>query len=83
MNQSNYQPELCGLCQGNGTHPNHPCPACNGRGAVLVQQPALHCPRCGGHGRANTHDEAFYYSPLCLVCQGTGWVMTLNQTASA
>ena len=77
MNRSKYQSEVCGLCQGKGTHPKHPCPACDGKGCVLVHQPALHCPRCGGNGRAKAAEESFYYTPLCIVCQGTGWVMTL------
>jgi DnaJ-class molecular chaperone len=77
--QISYGPEVCGLCRGNGTNPDHPCPACDGQGTVMARQPALSCPRCGGDGRAETSDEAFYHSPLCLVCRGTGWVMTLSQ----
>ena len=75
-----YGPEVCGLCRGNGTDPDHPCPACDGQGTVMTRQPALSCPRCGGDGRAKTSNEAFYHSPLCLVCRGTGWVLTLSQS---
>jgi DnaJ-class molecular chaperone len=78
-----YAPEVCGLCRGNGTNPSAPCPACQGHGTVLVCQPALSCPRCGGNGVPKTSDEAYYYSPLCIVCRGTGWVMTLSPTESA
>lgn len=81
MNRSTYQLEVCGLCRGNDTHPNQPCPACHGQGRVFVLQPAVPCPRCGGDGRANNTDLAFYYYPLCVVCQGTGWVMTLSPDA--
>jgi DnaJ-class molecular chaperone len=75
-----YAREVCGLCQGKGTHPDHPCPACNGQGSVLVRQPALHCPRCGGNGKAKTNDPAFYESPLCAACKGTGLVMAFGQS---
>jgi len=80
--QNSYAPEVCGLCRGNGTDSHQPCPACHGQGTVLVLQPALHCPRCGGDGKAKTSDQAFYYSLLCVVCQGTGWARTLSLTAS-
>jgi DnaJ-class molecular chaperone len=39
--QISYGPEVCGLCRGNGTNPDHPCPACDGQGTVMARQPAL------------------------------------------
>jgi DnaJ-class molecular chaperone len=75
---NSYSPEVCGLCRGNGTDPDHPCPACRGQGSVLVHQPAIHCPPCEGDGKAKTSDEAFYNSALCIICQGTGWAMALT-----
>ena len=75
---SSYRPERCGLCEGNGgaSAMPHPCPVCQGTGAVLVHQPPLHCPRCCGNGRAKLHDDLKYRFDLCVVCLGTGWVMT-------
>jgi hypothetical protein len=35
---SGYAVEACGLCAGVGKRLNAPCPACKGRGSVLVQQ---------------------------------------------
>jgi DnaJ-class molecular chaperone len=73
-----YEAEKCGFCQGNGGAPEipHPCPACEGKGTIMVHQPPIRCPRCSGTGRAKLNDDLKYRSKLCVVCLGTGWVMT-------
>ena len=72
-----YAPERCGLCgDGAKREIEHPCPACNGKGTVMVHQPPLRCPRCNGNGRAKPNDDLKYRFDLCVVCLGTGWVMT-------
>ena len=67
-----YDLELCGFCKGVGGTFEHPCPACQGRRFALVHQPSIKCPRCDGNGQPNKQD----YHQTCLVCRGTGWVMT-------
>ena len=69
-----YALELCSFCRGFGAKSDAPCPACDGKRSVLVFQPANKCPRCNGDGHAEMHNR--YISELCLVCRGTGWVMT-------
>jgi hypothetical protein len=71
---SGYALELCGFCDGIGGTANKPCPACHGKRTVLVLQPSSKCPRCGGDGYAEEWDR--YISPLCIVCNGLGWVLT-------
>jgi hypothetical protein len=72
-----YAPEKCGYC-GDCYPPDtqRPCPACEGKGVVLVHQPSIRCPRCAGDGKARGSDDLRYRSNLCVVCLGTGWVMT-------
>jgi len=74
-----YAPELCGYCGGSGFKETGICAACNGQRVVLVHQPSLACPRCMGTGRATDRERAYYYSRLCIICHGTGWVMTFGQ----
>jgi hypothetical protein len=73
-----YAPEKCGYCEGNShaVGNDHLCPACQGKGTLLVHQPSIRCPRCAGNGRARQSDDLRYRSNLCVVCLGTGWVMT-------
>ena len=71
-----YAPEPCGYCGGAGAKSGQPCPACAGRRNILVHQPSITCPRCQGTGAATDHDRIAYYSRLCVICRGTGWVMT-------
>jgi hypothetical protein len=73
---SGYALELCGLCKGLGGAGDVPCLACKGKGSVLVHQPALKCPRCAGNGKSSATDRAVYSSERCIVCLGSGWVMT-------
>jgi hypothetical protein len=71
-----YALEVCGLCEGLGGDSDAPCPACKGKGTLLVHQPSIKCPRCNEHGRASAKEQLFYSSELCVVCRGSGWVMT-------
>ena len=73
-----YAVEPCGLCKGLGGGREEPCVACNGKGSVLVHQPAIKCPRCGGHGDGTpaTKHSLMYSSNVCVVCRGTGWALT-------
>ena len=74
-----YGAEMCGLCKGagkGGLGGDTPCTPCDGSGKVIVLQPPLCCPRCQGTGKATSIDQATYYSELCVVCRGAGWVMT-------
>ena len=73
---SPYALEPCGYCAGMGWSDGRPCEACSGKREVFVHQPPLACPRCHGTGQATEHDRATYYSRLCVICRGTGWVMT-------
>src|SRR5262245_26421656 len=70
-----YVLEPCGLCNGLGGSTENPCAPCNGKGSVLVHQPSLKCPRCKGTGKPRANDE-LTYSTRCIVCRGSGWVMT-------
>ncbi|HKP10746.1 MAG TPA: transcriptional regulator [Blastocatellia bacterium] len=71
-----YAPEPCAYCGGTGAKERQLCPACGGKRQVLVHQPAITCPRCHGNGKATDNDRAAYYSSLCVICRGTGWVLT-------
>jgi DnaJ-class molecular chaperone len=75
---ASYLPECCAFCNGSGAGFDSACVACNGKGKVMVLQPSLKCPRCGGSGKPKDVDRVLYYSCLCLVCRGTGWVLTLD-----
>src|SRR5437870_1602290 len=74
-----YVLEPCGLCKGLGGGADVPCAACIGKGSVLVHQPSLKCPRCGGDGKADGRYSLMYSSKLCVVCRGTGWVLTADE----
>lgn len=71
-----YALEPCGLCGGLGTNTRSPCAACNGKGSVLVHQPSIKCPRCGGDGKASGSQGLIYSSRICIICRGSGWVLT-------
>jgi predicted nucleic acid-binding Zn ribbon protein len=73
---SGYLLETCGLCEGVGGTTDQLCPACKGKGNVLVHQPALQCPRCSGSGKPEK--TRAYLSNVCTVCRGSGWVMTVD-----
>jgi DnaJ-class molecular chaperone len=71
-----YLPEDCATCKGSGYTAQGQCKPCGGQGRVLVYQPSRKCPRCQGSGKIEERERATYFTPYCLVCQGTGWVMT-------
>jgi DnaJ-class molecular chaperone len=74
-----YAPEICGMCNGAGKGalgPEVPCPPCKATGKILVHQPPFKCPRCGGNGKAKDRLDSYIY-PLCIICRGAGWVMTI------
>jgi hypothetical protein len=73
---SGYALEICGLCHGLGGNRECRCPACKGKGSVLVHQPAIKCPRCDGSGLPLSADRVRSSSELCAICRGRGWVMT-------
>lgn len=75
----NYSAEYCACCNGTGAVFDGACAACKGKGDVMVLQPSRKCPRCRGNGKPVEADRAIYYNCLCLVCRGTGWVLTLEQ----
>jgi len=76
---SGYLLEACGFCKGMGVvMPTNPCPVCKGKGNVLVHQPSIKCPRCKGTGKP----EAGNFYPVCQVCRGFGWVLTIDSRES-
>jgi DnaJ-class molecular chaperone len=64
-----YAQEVCTCCAKTGYSSGGLCPACNGDGTVLVQQPPTKCSQCRGRGM----NAAGYYAQLCTLCWGTGW----------
>ncbi len=61
--------ERCPDCHGTGCAATAPCPACEGRGRILVGGPlgiAKRCPRCGGYGLRG--------EGACTTCRGQGMV---------
>ena len=68
----------CARCEGTGKQRGmfgeSDCPACKGKGTVLVAAPARKCPLCGGTGR----QEGFINKAVCGVCWGTGWADVLK-----
>ena len=73
---SGYLLEVCGFCDGVGGTAKERCPARKGNGTVLVHQPALKCPRCNGSGKPEK--MRLYFSDVCTVCRGSGWVLTVD-----
>jgi DnaJ-class molecular chaperone len=74
-----YDYQTCGLCHGIGKDAldgDEPCRPCKGTGRVMVYDPPIECARCAGIGRASSKDEIIYSSGLCVVCRGSGWIMT-------
>jgi DnaJ-class molecular chaperone len=68
----------CARCEGTGKQSGmfgeSDCPACRGKGTVLVAAPPRKCPLCGGTGR----QEGFINKAVCGVCWGTGWAEVLK-----
>lgn len=57
----------CAWCRGSGWGCcNAKCPACTGKGTVLVAAPPTKCGLCGGTGRTKDY-------LMCPSCGGTGW----------
>ncbi len=63
-------PETCGFCRGRRKVDGINCTACNGKGSVLVAQPAKRCVSCKGSG----NEDGF----PCLICHGTGWANVIG-----
>jgi hypothetical protein len=55
----------CAYCKGEGCIGVINCPACDGRGQLLVRSPPTRCAFCGGFGVAGCC--------RCSMCEGTGW----------
>jgi DnaJ-class molecular chaperone len=69
--QLKYASANCLWCKGSGKDESRWCGACDGKGQVLVSQPALKCIRCEGTGVEL--DRMTYRVPRCVDCGGTGW----------
>ncbi|MSQ33458.1 MAG: hypothetical protein EXR60_03445 [Dehalococcoidia bacterium] len=79
------RPQTCGFCDGRGVtwkkdraasdqDESRACPACFGRGCVLVRQPAQVCPDCNGWGRIGRGlDTTGGEFQPCEECGGMGW----------
>jgi DNA repair exonuclease SbcCD ATPase subunit len=73
-----YSLELCASCRGLGGNSKSPCPVCGG-GTVLVHQPPIACPRCHGDGKGVHNQDRLLATRFCIICRGSGWVMTKDQ----
>ena len=67
---ANYASEACAFCNGAGESDGRRCPACKGRGEVMVSLPPRTCPLCSGTGRTSIRG--------CPACGGTGWTGVLK-----
>ncbi|MBI3953252.1 MAG: hypothetical protein HY330_01930 [Chloroflexi bacterium] len=79
------RPQTCGFCDGRGVtwkkdrdpsaaNESRTCPACFGRGSVLVKQPSQECAACKGWGRIGRGlDTTGGEFQLCEECGGMGW----------
>ena len=74
---SGYAIETCGLCKGLRSTREGLCQACRGEGSVLVRQPAQKCMRCRGNGLETNGSGTI--SRVCVICFGTGWLLTSNR----
>jgi len=70
--------EDCAWCKGGTLSILRPvCPACQGKAQIRVYAPPLTCQRCGGSGHSTEVDLLTSLTlGLCIICRGTGWVMT-------
>lgn len=66
-------PQDCAWCSGRGKSSGFlidpACPACGGKGSVLVVAPPKKCALCSGRGRKS----GFLNDSPCPACNGTGW----------
>ena len=69
-----YGFQLCFPCGGKGS--NGKCESCEGRGKILVREPARPCPTCSGNGYLT--EQELYIGPMCKTCRGTGWQNALK-----
>jgi len=58
--------EICAYCRGDGKIGCIPCPACQGKGSVLVSLPVTRCACCYGTGIAGCC--------RCTTCNGSGYM---------
>ena len=69
MNPSDERPRTslhaCSYCRGEGRIGVLDCPACGGKGDIMVVEPAEICPCCQGWG--------VLVCCRCAECEGTGW----------
>lgn len=65
MPKTGRQLASCALCGGDGRRFAEPCPACSGRGTVLVAAPPTRCDDCLGRGTK--------FAQTCPICGGSGW----------
>jgi DnaJ-class molecular chaperone len=75
--QLNFASANCLWCRGSGKDDSLQCDACDGKGHVLVAQPALKCTRCEGTGVEL--DRMTYRAPRCVDCGGSGWEDSLKR----
>jgi RecJ-like exonuclease len=73
---NNNPHQACALCSGSGVTNKMQCPACFGKGSVLVEDPIVKCPPCGGSGMITDDDMGGSY--VCKICSGTGWLLPLR-----
>jgi DnaJ-class molecular chaperone len=70
-NPPQYGPVDCVWCKGSGRDNLEACPACNGNGKVLAEEPVERCSFCNGTGVEL--DRITYRTPRCVECGGSGW----------
>lgn len=70
-NPPQYAPVDCVWCKGSGRDSSDACPACDGKGKVLAEEPVEKCSFCNGTGVEL--DRITYRTPRCVECGGSGW----------
>jgi DnaJ-class molecular chaperone len=72
-----HAPESCAWCGASGLVDSGLCPACDGKGYVVIIHPKTECWTCKGSGRSpgvfDSADDA-----RCVICKGCGW-LTIEQ----
>lgn len=71
----------CGRCQGSGGDPmvGGKCPACSGRGTVMIGEPHTQCSHCRGSG-LEFNRQGHPTSMVCIACRGKGVVHVSGPT---
>jgi DnaJ-class molecular chaperone len=80
INSIIYRPVACAWCKATGRRDSVACAACNGQGSVLAAHPACQCPHCNGDGHEPLPEYAAHLA--CVVCHGSGWVLTIDRPAA-